>query len=80
MGGERASIALGNVLIEGGRATIERVLAAQALWRQESAIARSYLDVDATDPNQQIRKASSQAQPTVNVRQGNEVIGSSATE
>jgi HEAT repeat protein len=80
LGGERASIALGNVLIESGRATMERVLAAQALWRHESVIARSYLDIGATDPNKQVRKASSQPQPAVKVRQSGKYTGSSATE
>jgi len=80
IGGERATIALGNVLIEGGSATIERILAAQALWRQESILARSYLEIAATDPNEQIRKAASQPQPTVNVRQGSEDTGTAATQ
>lgn len=61
IGGERATMALGNVLVDKGVDPVERVIAAQALWKQDSEIARGYLQVGSNDVNEQVRDASSKA-------------------
>ncbi|MGI9316135.1 MAG: HEAT repeat domain-containing protein, partial [bacterium] len=74
IGGERATTILGNILLQGGADTMERVMAAQALWKQDSEAARSYLHTGAYDTDQQVRMASSRQEKlegqNINVQQG----------
>lgn len=55
--GENATLALGDVLLHSTDNT-ERVIAAQALARQDTELARQYLDAVADDSDQQVRAAS----------------------
>ena len=61
IGGERATLALGNILLYGSADSNERVKAAQALWKQDTATARRYLRNGANDSDEQVRLASSKA-------------------
>ncbi|MCP4470451.1 MAG: HEAT repeat domain-containing protein [Gammaproteobacteria bacterium] len=66
IGGERATMALGNVLLNRSVDPVERVIAAQALWKQDSEIAQGYLQAGSNVANEHVRDASSQA-PAVKV-------------
>jgi len=59
IGGDQATMVLGNLLLQGNVDTAERVMAAQALWKQDSEAAKSYLSATVYDINQQIGLASS---------------------
>ncbi|MGI9318043.1 MAG: HEAT repeat domain-containing protein [bacterium] len=49
---------LGNTLLSDQVSTTERIVAAQALWKQNSKSAQDYLRIGASDKNQQVRAAS----------------------
>ena len=66
IGGDRAIMALGSILTDEGIDPVERVIAAQALWKQDSEIAQSYLQASSNDRNEQVR-AASMAPPSVPV-------------
>ncbi len=66
IGGERATMVLGNVLLNRSVDPVERVIAAQALWKQDSEIAQGYLQAGSNVANEHVRDASSQA-PVVKV-------------
>jgi hypothetical protein len=59
IGGDRAAMKLGNILLDDKIDARERVLAAQALWKQDSEIARGYLQAGSNDANEQVRAAAS---------------------
>jgi hypothetical protein len=61
IGGEMATMALGNILLNGTSKTIDRVMAAQALWKIDSDAARTYLQSGTNDVDESVRKASSRA-------------------
>ncbi len=61
IGGDRATVALGGVLLDDAVNPIERVVAAQALWKQDSEIAQGYLEAGSSDSNAQVSAASSKA-------------------
>jgi len=67
IGGERATRALGNILLDSGLDPVERVIAAQALWKQDSEIATGYLQAGSDDSNAQVRDAARRA-PVVSVK------------
>jgi len=76
---DRAANALGNILLY-GKSKIERVMAAQALWKQDSEIARDYLRIGANDGDEQVRLASSKAPATPVKRPTVEQLGSEETQ
>ncbi|MDH3638461.1 MAG: HEAT repeat domain-containing protein [Gammaproteobacteria bacterium] len=59
IGGERATMALGNVLLYGSTDRKERVTAAQALGKQDTEMARRYLNNVANDADELVRLMSS---------------------
>lgn len=61
IGGDRATVALGGVLLDDAVDPVERVVAAQALWKQDSEIAQGYLEAGSSASNAQVRAASSKA-------------------
>jgi len=75
IGGERATTILGSILTNDQIGPVERVIAAQALWKQDSEIAMSYLDAGRTDANAQVRDAASNppAVTTTSTPSGSEV-------
>lgn len=78
IGGDKATMALGGVLLDESHDPVERVIAAQALWKQESESAQNYLQVASKDANEQVRDASSKApvvimKPTGDSQSGSEV-------
>ena len=79
IGGDRATIALGGVLLDEGIDPVERVIAAQALWKQDSESAQNYLQVGSNDANDQVRDASSNAPVIVTPGTGSQ-SGPEATE
>jgi hypothetical protein len=79
IGGERATMALGGVLLDEGLDPVERVIAAQALWKQGSESAQNYLQVASNDANEQVREASNQAPVIVTPSTGSQ-SGPEATE
>lgn len=72
MQAERATMVLGNLLLNNGVNTQERVMAARALWQQDSDAARGYLQAGRFDTLAQIRMVSGH-KPTVD---GNSAINS----
>lgn len=58
IGNEQATVALGNVLLRDSADKSERIMASQALWNNDSEIARDYLRAAANDIDAQIRSAS----------------------
>ncbi len=64
IGGDGATMILGSVLLDETVKTIERVLAAHALWKQDTETAAGYLSSGAEDRNVQVRLASSKAPST----------------
>lgn len=63
MDSSRSVDMLGNILLDVDRPRIERVMAARALWRQESPDARNYLAIGSYDADTQVRQASSRQPP-----------------
>ncbi len=63
IGGSRSTVALGEILLDDTVDPVERVVAAQALWKQDSEIARGYLDAGSSNSNAQVRAASREAPP-----------------
>jgi len=61
IGGERATMALGGILLDHAVDPLERVVSAQALWKQDSEIAQGFLEAGSSDSNEQVRAASSEA-------------------
>jgi hypothetical protein len=61
IGGDRATMALGSILTDVNIDSVERVMAAQALWKLDSEIARSYLQAGSSDNDDQVREASRKA-------------------
>lgn len=59
IGGERATTILGSILANDRIRPVERVIAAQALWKQDSEVAMSYLEASRNDANEQVRDAAS---------------------
>lgn len=59
IGGERATTILGNILTNDRIGPVERVIAAQALWKQDSEIALGFLEASRNDANEQVRVAAS---------------------
>jgi hypothetical protein len=59
IGGDRATTVLGSILSDDTVNPVERVIAAQALWKQDSEIAQGYLQASSSDSNEQVRAASS---------------------
>jgi len=59
IGGERAILALGGILLNGSIKSLERVMAARALWKHDSEIAREYLRIATGDEVKQVRLAAS---------------------
>jgi len=57
IGGDRVTMTLGNILLDNNIDPTERVIAAQALWKQDSEIARGYLQAGGNDANEQVRDA-----------------------
>jgi hypothetical protein len=65
IGGDRATMALGSVLLNDSLDPLERVTAAQVLWKQDSDIAKGYLQAGSNDANEQVRDASRKASAIV---------------
>jgi HEAT repeat protein len=61
IGDEAATLALGNILLSGTSKTVDRVMAAQALWKHDSESARAYLRAGTSDLDEQVRRASNKA-------------------
>jgi len=61
IGGETATMALGNILLDGTSKNVDRVMAAQALWKHDSESARAYLRAGTNDLDEQVRQASGKA-------------------
>lgn len=59
IGSEQATMVLGNVLLHTSAEQSERVIAAQALWKNDSELAQSYLRAGSNDTDEQVRLASS---------------------
>ncbi len=75
IGGERATTILGSILTNDRIGPVERVIAAQALWKQDSEIAMGYLEASRDDANAQVRDAASKppAVSTTSTPSGSEV-------
>ena len=58
IGGERATMVLGNILLNQGTDKSERIMAAQVLQKQNSEAARDYLRLGLSDPDLQVRRES----------------------
>jgi hypothetical protein len=81
IGGERATTVLGNFLLHGTTDNAERVLAAQALWKQDTEAAKNYLQAGAYDTDAQVQTASSKPpSSSTNVRATNSQIGGTASQ
>jgi hypothetical protein len=80
IGGERAAQILGQLLLGDINNITERELAAQALWRHRSAVARSFLELAANDPLEQIRNAASKPQPVIQQRQTSDGAGTAIAQ
>ena len=80
IGGDRAIITLGSILLDDNVKTIERVLAAHALWKQDSEIAAGYLSSGAENSNVQVRLASSKAPSVPATGLTNQQLGPQETE
>jgi hypothetical protein len=65
IGGDRAAMALGSILLNDSLDPLERVIAAQVLWKQDSEIAKGYLQAGGNDANEQVRDASRKASAIV---------------
>ena len=59
IGGDQATIVLGDLLLYGSTKPLERVMAAQSLWKIDTEVARNYLRTGSFDANEQVRIASS---------------------
>ncbi len=59
IGGDRATTILGSILTNDRIEPVERVIAAQALWKQNSETAMSYLEASRNDANERVRDAAS---------------------
>lgn len=68
IGGEQATTLVGNVFLQENTEQIERVVAAQVLWKLDNEIARNYLSAGAYDENDQVRRAATTA-PSNSIRQ-----------
>ncbi len=73
-------MALGNVLLNEGLDPLERVIAAQALWKQDSEIAQGYLLAGSNDANEQVRNASSKAPDVTAATTAGSTSGSEVAE
>lgn len=80
IGGDRATTVLGNILLYGSADPLERVMAAQALWKQDSEAARRYLRTGAYDTNEQVRSAASKAPSSPAKRLTTDRLGSEETQ
>jgi HEAT repeat protein len=60
IGGEPATRVLGDILLQGGNSS-ERIVASRGLARQDTELARQYLDTAANDPDQRVRAAAERA-------------------
>jgi uncharacterized protein YdbL (DUF1318 family) len=80
IGGDRATMALGNVLLDTGVDPLERVIAAQALWKQDSEIAQGYLQAGSNDANEQVRDAARKAPAVIVAPAAGAQAGPEATE
>jgi len=80
IGGDRVTMMLGNILLDNSIDPGERVLAAQALWKQDSEIARGYLQAGGNDSNEQVRDAASKATVAVVTPTAGPQSGPAATE
>ena len=80
IGGDRATMILGSVLLDETVKTIERVMAAHALWKQDSETAAGYLGSGAEDSNVQVRLASSKAPSIPATGPGKQQLGPQETE
>jgi len=80
IGSDRATMVLGNFLLDQDMKTIERVMAAQALWKKNSDAATDYLRAGAEDSNVQVRLASSRAPSSAPAEFSKEQFGPQETE
>lgn len=80
IGGDRATMALGGILLDESHAPVERVIAAQALWKQDSESAKNYLQVTSKDANEQVRDASIKAPVIIMKPTGGSQSGSEVTQ
>jgi len=80
IGGDRATVALGGILLDDAVDPLERVVAAQALWKQDSEIAQGYLEAGSSDSNAQVRAASSKAPAVPTAAADGAQAGPEATE
>ena len=80
IGGNQATMALGNILLNGSADKTERVMAAQALWKHDSEAARRYLRTGANDTDEQVRLASSKAPSPPKVRVTTDQLGPTKTQ
>jgi HEAT repeat protein len=80
IGGERATLVLGSILLNEGIDSVERVMAAQALWKQNSALARDYLQAGVNDTNEQVSMASSKAPSSAVIPANSSPPGPEVTE
>jgi hypothetical protein len=65
IGGETATMALGNILLDGTGKAVDRIMAAQALWKHDSESARAYLRAGTNDLDEQVRQASGKAPSSI---------------
>jgi hypothetical protein len=79
IGGDKATMALGGILLNESLDSVERVIAAQALWKQDSESAQNYLQAGSSDANEQVRDASSKAPVSMTPGTGSQ-SGPEATE
>jgi len=77
--GERATLALGTILLNGSIRSLERVMAARALWKHDSEIAREYLRIATRDEVKQVRLAASKP-PSLTKGTGSQQLGPEETQ
>ena len=80
IGSEQAIIVLGSILLNSSANITERVMAAQALSKQDSAVAQGYLHSGAYDKIEQVRLASSNPSSPLQVRAMNDQIGNAEAQ
>ena len=80
IGSEQATIVLGNLLLNGSADTPERIMAAQALQKQNSNAAQAYLESTAYDVNKQVQMASREPSPTSKEPAKNDQPGRTAAQ
>ena len=80
IGSEQAIMVLGSILLNSSTDITERVMAAQALSKQDSAVAQGYLRSGAFDKIEQVRLASSNPSSPLKVRAINDQPGNAEAQ